>query len=99
MLPAEWRTERRKVITGAMVSLDGVMQAPGGPKEDPTRGFKLGGWVVPYMDEVFGQVIDIFAAHWPYAEGGEDDFIAKRFNSITKYVATRSTLELTWNRL
>jgi hypothetical protein len=38
----------RKVITGAFVSLDGVMQAPGGPKEDPpTRGFKLRGWVVP----------------------------------------------------
>jgi dihydrofolate reductase len=103
----------RKVITGAFVSLDGVMQAPGGPKEDPTRGFKLGGWVVPYMDEVFGQAIhemfdqplalllgrkpyEIFAAHWPYAERGEDDFIAKRFNSITKYVATRSNMELTW---
>lgn len=70
----------------AFVSLDGVMQAPGGPKEDPTRDFRLGGWVVPYMDEVFGQAInemfgqpfelllgrktyEIFAAHWPYAEG------------------------------
>ena len=103
----------RKVIMGAMVSLDGVMQAPGGPEEDPTRGFELGGWVVPYVDDVFGQAIkemfgqpfalllgrrtyEIFAAHWPYAEGGDDDFIAKRFNSVTKYVATRSTLELTW---
>jgi len=103
----------RRVITGAFVSLDGVMQAPGGPKEDPTRSFKLGGWVVPYMDEVFDQAInemfgqpfalllgrktyEIFAAHWPYAEGGEDDFIAKRFNSVTKCVATRSTMELTW---
>src|SRR5262245_2286996 len=53
-----WRTEMRKVITGAFVSLDGVMQAPGGPKEDPTRGFELGGWVVPYADEMFGQAID-----------------------------------------
>src|SRR5687767_3238988 len=35
----------RKVIARTFVSLDGVMQAPGGPKEDPTRGFKLGGWV------------------------------------------------------
>jgi dihydrofolate reductase len=103
----------RKVITGAFVSLDGVMQAPGGPQEDPTRGFELGGWVVPYVDEVFGQAInelfgqpfdlllgrktyDIFAAHWPYAEGGDHDFIAKRFNSVTKYVATRSTVELIW---
>jgi hypothetical protein len=47
VLPDEWRTEMRKVITGAFVSLDGVMQAPGGPKEDPTRGFvgRLGGAV------------------------------------------------------
>ena len=43
----------RKVITAAFVSLDGVMQAPGGPKEDRTHGFELGGWVVPYVDEVF----------------------------------------------
>ena len=103
----------RKVITGAFISLDGVMQAPGGPEEDPTGGFKFGGWVVPHIDEVFGQEVDdlfgqpfdlllgrktyeIFAAHWPYAEGGEDDFIARRFNSVTKYVATRSNMELTW---
>jgi dihydrofolate reductase len=103
----------RKVITGAFISLDGVMQAPGGPKEDPTRGFKFGGWVVPHMDEELGQAIgemlsepydlllgrktyEIFAAHWPYAEGGQDDQIAKQFNSITKYVATRSRMELTW---
>jgi dihydrofolate reductase len=103
----------RKVITGAFISLDGVMQAPGGPKEDPTRGFKLGGWVVPHMDDVLRQAIgemlsehfdlllgrktyEIFAAHWPYAEAGPDDLIARQFNSITKYVATRSSMELTW---
>ena len=57
------------------------------------------------INEMFGQpfelllgrkTYEIFAAHWPYAEGGDDDFIAKRFNSITKYVATRSSMELTW---
>lgn len=97
----------RKIITGAFLSLDGVMQAPGGPTEDPTRGFALGGWVVPHMDEAFGAEIDamfrepydlllgrktyeIFAAHWPYAEGGPDDGIAVQFNKINKYVATRS---------
>ena len=48
----------RKIIVGAQVSMDGVMQAPGGPWEDPTRGFKLGGWVMPYFDEVFGEEID-----------------------------------------
>lgn len=103
----------RKVIVGAMVSLDGVMQAPGGPQEDPTGGFSYGGWVAPLGDEVFGEEIgkmfsqpfdlllgrktyEIFAAHWPYAEGGPDDFLAKTFNSITKYVATRKGLDLTW---
>ncbi|QOR37709.1 dihydrofolate reductase [Billgrantia diversa] len=103
----------RKVIVGAMVSLDGVMQAPGGPQEDPTGGFSYGGWVAPLVDEVFGEEIDklfgqpfdlllgrktyeIFAAHWPYAEDGPDDSIAKTFNSINKYVATRKGLELTW---
>ncbi|HEU4801258.1 MAG TPA: dihydrofolate reductase family protein [Gemmatimonadales bacterium] len=48
----------RKIIVGAMVSMDGVMQAPGGPTEDPTSGFKFGGWVMPYFDEVFGEEID-----------------------------------------
>lgn len=103
----------RKVIVGAMVSLDGVMQAPGGPEEDPTGGFGYGGWVAPMVDEVFGEEIDrmfgqpfdlllgrktyeIFAAHWPYAEDGPDDSIARAFNSINKYVTTRNGLDLTW---
>ena len=103
----------RKVIVGAFVSMDGVMQAPGGPEEDPTGGFKFGGWVAPLMDEVFGEEIDklfgqpfdlllgrrtydIFAAFWPYAEGGPYDDIARAFNRITKYVATRKGADLTW---
>jgi dihydrofolate reductase len=48
----------RKIIVGAMVSLDGVMQAPGGPTEDPTKGFKFGGWVMPYFSQVFGEELD-----------------------------------------
>jgi len=72
----------RKIIVGAMVSLDGVMQAPGGPSEDPTGGFRFGGWVMPYFDQEFGEELDrifgnfdlllgrktyeIFAAYWPY---------------------------------
>lgn len=105
----------RKVIVGAMVSIDGVMQAPGGPEEDPTGGFKFGGWVAPFADsdpvfgaeigKLFGEPFDlllgrrtyeIFAAFWPYAEGGADDFIAKTFNRATKYVATRKGVDLTW---
>ena len=48
----------RKIIVGAQVSLDGVMQAPGGPVEDPTGGFPFGGWVTPYFHPVFGEEID-----------------------------------------
>ena len=49
----------RKVIVGAMVSMDGVMQAPGGPDEDPTGGFRFGGWVAPSgdADPVFGEAL------------------------------------------
>lgn len=101
----------RTVITAAFVSLDGVMQAPGGPEEDTTGGFKFGGWTWPYNDDVFGNAVDdifkapfdlllgrktyeIFAAYWPYQNA--DHPIAKRFNAVTKYVATRSGTSLTW---
>jgi dihydrofolate reductase len=87
------------------------MQAPGGPQEDPTGGFAHGGWVAPLVDDVFGQAVDelfasnfdlllgrktyeIFAAHWPHQPA--DDPIASRFNAITKFVATRSDMPLTW---
>jgi dihydrofolate reductase len=48
----------RKLIVGAQVSLDGVMQAPGARSEDPTKGFKFGGWAMPYFDQEFGEEID-----------------------------------------
>jgi dihydrofolate reductase len=48
----------RKIIVGAWVSLDGVMQAPGLPTEDPTKGFSFGGWVHPYFDAVFREEVD-----------------------------------------
>jgi dihydrofolate reductase len=89
----------RKVITGAFVSLDGMMQAPGGPEEDPSGGFKFGGWVVPFTDEVFRQAISgLFEAPFDLLLGRKtyeifaaywpyqsaDDPIAKRFNAVTK---------------
>lgn len=79
----------RKIIVGAMVSMDGVMQAPGGPDEDPTGGFIFGGWQIPYNDAVFGEEInklftsfelllgrktyEIFAAYWPYQKDDGPD--------------------------
>ena len=48
----------RRIIVGAQVSMDGIMQAPGGPWEDPTNGFKFGGWAMSYVDDVFGEEID-----------------------------------------
>jgi dihydrofolate reductase len=104
----------RQVIVSAFVSVDGVMQAPGGPDEDPTGGFKFGGWSFPYFDEVSGQAVgeilsrpydlllgrktyEIFAAYWPYYdEAGQAAEIARQFNRVTKYVATRSSMPLTW---
>ncbi len=47
----------RKIVASAFVSLDGVMQAPGGPEEDPTGGFSYGGWTAPYWDDVIGQAM------------------------------------------
>jgi dihydrofolate reductase len=48
----------RQIIVGAQVSLDGVMQAPGAPQEDPTGGFRFGGWAMPYFDQEFREEID-----------------------------------------
>jgi dihydrofolate reductase len=48
----------RKIIVGAQVSMDGVMQAPGAPTEDPTNGFTFGGWAMPYFSQEFGEEID-----------------------------------------
>src|SRR3982750_724073 len=48
----------RKIIVGAQVSMDGVMQGPGGPTEDPTKGFRFGGWAMPYFGQEFGEEID-----------------------------------------
>ena len=47
----------RRIVVSTFLSLDGVMQAPGGPEEDPTGGFEHGGWSVNYWDEMMGQVM------------------------------------------
>jgi dihydrofolate reductase len=99
----------RKLIVGMMTSLDGVVQAPGGPEEDPTGGFKFGGWVFPHWDEAGGQAwrepfarpFDLLLGRKTYEifaaywpyQEGE---IADPFNAATKYVATSSVEPLAW---
>jgi dihydrofolate reductase len=97
-------------LTGAVFqSLDGVMQAPGGPEEDPTSDFRFGGWVQPFWSEDMGpfeevidadydlllgkRTYDIFAGYWPY---NQDIPIGARFQRINKYVLTHSDEPLSW---
>jgi dihydrofolate reductase len=102
----------RKLIASTFVSLDGVMQAPGGPEEDPTGGFEHGGWMVGYGDESM-QISDWgFDARDREVVLGrrtyqifeaywpyqpEDNPIARRLNSARKYVASRTLTTLEWN--
>ena len=58
----------RKLIVAEHISLDGVIQSPGGPEEDPSGGFRLGGWTVPYVDEAIGRDLqDLFSQ--PFESG------------------------------
>jgi dihydrofolate reductase len=101
----------RRIIGGAFVSLDGVVQAPGGPEEDTTGGFAHGGWMKPVFDEAVGhQVETLFANDFDLLLGRRtyeifaaywpfmpaDDPIAAKFAKAKKYVLTRSDTTLTW---
>jgi dihydrofolate reductase len=98
----------RILAVNTFMSLDGVMQSPGGPEEDPTGGFTLGGWGVNYFDdEMMARVAEsdpyelllgrgtyeIFAAHWPYDEGP----IADHLNATRKHVASTTLDRVEWN--
>lgn len=90
-----------------MMTLDGVMQAPGGPDEDTSGGFIYGGWTASYGDEVFGKVLEkqmqpadlllgrktfeIFASYWPEHESGWPGI-----NGVTKYVISKTTEKSDW---
>lgn len=102
----------RKLIASTFVSLDGVMQAPGGPEEDPTLGFSLGGWTFPYWDEVMGISMSGFDGKDRELVLGrktyeifaaywpyqpEDHPIARTFNAARKHVASRTLKALQWN--
>lgn len=100
----------RKIRIIEHISMDGVIQAPGGPDEDRDGGFKFGGWSVPFSDPAVGEAI--LAAHeepfdlllgrgtydiWaPYWPNHGDNPIGKAFNKATKYVATHRPDSLGW---
>ena len=100
----------RKLTGAVFVSLDGVMQAPGGPEEDPTSGFHHGGWVAPFWDPDMGpfedlimgesdlllgkRTYDIFSGYWPH---NQDQPIGEKFQRINKYVLTHSDAPLEWD--
>jgi dihydrofolate reductase len=106
--PATKETQMRILAVNTFMSLDGVMQAPGGPEEDPTGGFAHGGWAANYFDDDMMEQVaeadpyelllgrgtyEIFAAHWPYDEGP----IAERLNSTRKHVASSTLERVEWN--
>lgn len=100
----------RKIIAITQVTLDGVMQAPGGPEEDPSNGFTHGGWAMPFVDDAARQVIDetitgkfdmllgrrTYDIFAAYWPHQGDNPIAKAFNKATKYVVTHRPGQLGW---
>jgi dihydrofolate reductase len=100
----------RNVHAAAFLSLDGVMQAPGGPEEDPAGGFQLGGWTFNYWDDVVGEVIGgMFSQPFELLLGRktydifaahwpqlQNDPFAETLTNAKKYVATSSTAPLKW---
>lgn len=100
----------RKITASTFISLDGVMQAPGGPQEDPSGGFRFGGWTVPYWDDAMGEAVgEILARPYDLLLGRKtydifaaywpkhaDNPVGERFNAVTKYVATSSPDTLAW---
>lgn len=99
----------RKIRTATFVSLDGVMQAPGGPEEDPSGGFAFGGWVFPHFDERLGELMgramgedyDLLLGRRTYEIFAaywphQDDEIGRTFNAVNKYVAAGPETPLDW---
>jgi dihydrofolate reductase len=98
----------RKIIVSSMISLDGVMQAPGGPREDTSGGFKYGGWTAPYGDEVGGKVMqEELKQHADYLLGRKTFDIWEVYwpkhadfwpgiNDGTKYVMSKTRKKSDW---
>jgi dihydrofolate reductase len=97
----------RKITVLSMITLDGVMQAPGGPEEDPSGGFKYGGWTAPYGDDMTGKVMeklmkpadlllgrktfDIWEAYWP-----KHAEYWPGINEVTKHVLSTTRKDSEW---
>jgi dihydrofolate reductase len=102
----------KKLVVGAFLTLDGVMQAPGGPEEDTSGGFTHGGWVVPYFDDMMGQAM----VEWIRRLDGlvlgrrtyeifaahwprvtTEDPLAEQLNRVPKYVVSRTLKRADWS--
>ena len=99
----------RNIIAITQVTLDGVMQAPGGPEEDPQKGFTHGGWAMPFVDDGVQQAVrgtiagdfDMLLGRRTYEIfagywPNQSGAIAKAFDKAVKYVVTRSLDRLDW---
>ena len=98
----------RKIIVNSMISLDGVLQAPGGPDEDTSGGFMYGGWSAPFSDDSFNEhfaplmgptdlllgrkTFDIFAGYWP-----QHAEFWPGVNEVTKYVVSTTESSSDWS--
>ena len=103
----------RKLVVGTFATLDGVMQAPGGPNEDRDGGFEHGGWLVPYFDAKFGEIMTVWTkragafllgrkTYEIFAESWSKstdpaDENATALNTRPKFVASRTLDKVSWN--
>ena len=99
----------RKIIVPTFMTMDGVLQAPGGPEEDPTNGFKWGGWQFPYIEDqmnndpgkIMSTSFDLLLGRRTYEIFSahwpyQNDEIGKKFDGINKYVVATTPIDLSW---
>jgi dihydrofolate reductase len=102
----------RKLVVGTFLTLDGVMQAPGGPEEDRSGNFEHGGWMVPFVDDMIMRVMTDWVRRCDglvlgrrtyeifaasWPYASADDPIAAKLNSVRKYVASRTLKRVDWS--
>src|SRR3954464_3917600 len=111
-IPGRGGAVMRDLVVTTFLTLDGVMQAPGGPGEDPSGGFSYEGWLVPFFDDATGaQIVEWFAPAEDFLLGrgtydifyaswpqmlSDDDPISQAINGKTKHVASRTLSSLEW---